>query len=33
MNTKTTTKTNAFINAVGFKSQTLTENGAVTNIF
>ena len=32
MNTKTTTKTNAFINAVGFKSQTLTENGAVTNI-
>ena len=27
-----TTKTNAFINAVGFKAQTLTENGAVTNI-
>ena len=32
MNTRTTTQTNAFINAVGFKSQTWTENGAVTNI-
>ena len=28
----TKTKTNAFINAVNFKSTTLTENGAVTNL-
>ena len=32
MNTKTATKTNAFINAVNYKSTTLTENGAVTNV-
>ena len=32
MNTKTATKTNAFLSAVGFKATTLTENGAVTNI-
>ena len=32
MNTKTATQTNAFINAVDYKSTTLTENGAVTNI-
>ena len=32
MNTKTATKTNAFVNAVNFKSTTLTENGAVTNV-
>ena len=30
MNTKTATKTNAFLNAVGFESSTLTENGAKT---
>ena len=32
MNTKTATKTNAFINAANFRSTTLTENGAVTNV-
>ena len=32
MNTKTATKTNAFLSAVGFKATTLTENGAVTNV-
>ena len=32
MNTKTATKTNAFVNAVNFKSTTFTENGAVTNV-
>ena len=32
MNTKTATKTNAFINAVGFESFTTTENGAKTLI-
>jgi hypothetical protein len=32
MNTKTATKTNAFINAVDYRSTTLTENGAVTNV-
>lgn len=30
MNTKTATKTNAFLNAVGFENSTLTENGAKT---
>lgn len=30
MNTKTATKTNAFLSAVGFKATTLTENGAKT---
>lgn len=30
MNTKTATKTNAFLNAVGFESSTLSENGAKT---
>ena len=32
MNTKTATKTNAFVNAVNFKTTTFTENGAVTNV-
>lgn len=32
MNTKTATKTNAFLSAVDFKTTTLTENGAVTNV-
>jgi hypothetical protein len=32
MKTQTATKTNAFVNAVNFKSTTLTENGAVTNV-
>jgi len=32
METKTKTKTNKFVNAVNFKTTTLTENGAVTNI-
>lgn len=30
MNTKTATQTNAFVNAVNFKSTTFTENGAKT---
>ena len=30
MNTKTATKTNAFVNAVNYKTTTFTENGAVT---
>ena len=32
MNTKTATKTNAFLSAVGFKTTTLTENGAKTYV-
>lgn len=32
MNTKTATKTNAFVNAVNYKTTTFTENGAVTNV-
>jgi len=32
MNTRTKTQTNKFINAVGFRATTLTENGAVTNV-
>ena len=32
MNTKTSTKTNAFINAVGFKPTTTTENGATVYV-
>ena len=33
MNTKTATKTNAFVNAVNFKSTTFTENQTLTKIF
>lgn len=32
MNTKTATKTNAFLSAVDFKTTTLTENGAKTYV-
>ena len=32
MNTKTATKTNAFLSAVNYKTTTFTENGAVTNV-
>lgn len=32
MNTKTRTQTNKFVETVGFRATTLTENGAVTNV-